>query len=121
MLGSKCLLGREWGEDSVEHYAQCKMVHGFARRRLHLLCRFARPFEYWMLTTTDDAETTKHLWWERLALLHYAVLRTTNSARQVGGISGESVDRALWQAAQEGARGSPLLAVLRKVDRVASS
>ena len=113
---SKCLLGCEWGEDSVEHYAQCRRVHEFATQRLHLHCRFARPLHYWMLATPDDNENIKHQWWERMALLHYAVLRTTNAARLCGGISSESVGRALWQATLEGAKGSNLLGAIRRAE-----
>ena len=44
-----------------------------------------------------------------MAWLHYAVLRTTNAARQCGGLGTEDAARAAWQAALEGARGSSML------------
>ncbi len=47
-------------------------------------------------------------------MLHFAVLLTTNLARLRGGFSGANVDRALWQAVVEEAKGSPLISIIRK-------
>lgn len=107
--GSKCLLGCEGGEDSIEHYTRCSVVHLFASSRMQLRLRFARPLEYWMLTTPDDEESIQPMWWEKMALVLYAVLRTTNAARLRGGVRGETAERALWQAAIEGAKGTKIL------------
>ena len=109
---SKCLLGCAMGEDSLEHYGRCPQVHRFARARLGLGCRFAPPWEYWLLAATEDPDTQRGKWWERMAWLHYAVLRPTNAARQCGGLGSEDAARALWQAVLEGARGSSMLSWL---------
>ncbi len=60
-----------------------------------------------MLTPPEDDESTKQHkhWWEPLALLHVAILPTTNLARLRGGISGDTVDRAPWH--------SPLIGMIR--------
>jgi cell division FtsZ-interacting protein ZapD len=65
--------------------------------------------EYWTLTPPEDEDTKAEGWWQRLSLLHFAVLRTTNLARISGGINEDTVDRALWQAALEGAKGTQIL------------
>ena len=75
-----------------------------------------------MLAASSDVETEKARWWERMALLHFAVLRTTNAARAAGVLSPraagvlspEEAPRALWQSALEGARGSQLLRFIRQ-------
>ena len=41
ILNSKCLLGCEWGEDSIEHYSHCRQVQEFATGKLHLQRRYA--------------------------------------------------------------------------------
>ncbi len=107
--GSKCMLGCEGGEDSIEHYTRCSVVHLFASSRMQLRLRFARPLEYWILTTPDDEESIHPMWWEKMALVLYAVLRTTNAARLRGGVRRETAERALWQAAIEGAKGTNIL------------
>lgn len=109
ILCSHCLLGCEWGEDSVEHYGRCRVVWGFARDVLHIHCRFSPGWEYWTLVAPSDAETegSEH-WWPRLALLHYAVLKATNAARTRGRLSACDAKRALQQATYEGARGHQL-------------
>ena len=86
----------------------------FAKEKLHLHRRFADPRHYFLMATKDDNESVKPGWWERMALLHYAVLRTTNTARLVGGIPGSEASRALWQAALEGAKGCGLLKCIRQ-------
>ena len=111
---SRCLLGCTWGEDSLEHYSKCPTVHQFAKKRLHLKCRFAPAAAYWFFIAPNDAETTRHQWWDRMALLQYAVLRTTNAARISGSIQGEEAERALWQAALEGSRDSQVLRAVRE-------
>ena len=47
-------------------------------------------------------------WRERLALMQYATLRTTNAAKCCGGPPAGESQRALLQAAFEGAKGSRL-------------
>ena len=107
---SRCCFGCQWADDSIEHYATCGVVVSFARRRLHLLFRFSRHMQYWMLAAPEDQETKEESWWARLSLLHYAVLRTiTAASRQPCALSGDQADRALWQATLEGAKGSRLL------------
>ena len=106
---SNCLLGCSWAEDSIEHYAQCPAIVDFAQRRLQITFRFSPPIHYWMLAAPEDQESRVDGWWSRLALLLFAVLRTTNLARIHGRLQGEQVDRALWQAAIEGAKGTSLL------------
>ena len=96
-------------EDSIEYYTQCPGIIAFARRRLHLHLRFSPPLHCWMLPAPEDQGTREEGWWERLALLHFAVLHTTNMARLRGRIQGEQVDHAFWQAAIEGAKGTSLL------------
>lgn len=108
-MHSCCLFGCDFAEDSLEHYMQCPTIAVFARRKLGLHMRFSRSQEYWLLTAPADRDTEAELWWERLALLEYAVLRTTNAARHLGAIAAAEADGALWQAALTGARGSPQL------------
>ncbi len=81
----------------------------FVKRRLHILFRFSPPIHDWMLAAPEDQESRVEGWRPRLALLLFAVLRTTNLARIHGRLQGEQVDRALWQAAIEGAKGTSLL------------
>ena len=100
------------GEDFLEQYGRCPQVYRFARVRLGLHCRFASSWEYWLLTATEDPDTCRDKWWERMAWLHYSVLRATNAARLCGGIGGDEAARALWEATLEGARGSNLLSWL---------
>ena len=107
---SWCLFGCPFGEDSVEHYGRCPVVWRFARERLQLRCRFSQPWEYWCLVAPEDFETARSsAWWERLALLHFAVLKVTNAARHRGILAEEEAPRALQQAAIEGARGQSSL------------
>ena len=108
-LSSRCLLGCPDGADSIEHYGRCRQVYLFARDRLGIRCRFSAPWEYWLLAATDDHDTLQWHAWERWALLHYAVLKTTNAARVRAGLSAVEARRALWQAAMDGASGSHLL------------
>ncbi len=44
------------------------------------------------------------VWWERKALLAYAVMRATNAARSSTCLAGTEARRVLWQAAVEGAK-----------------
>ena len=108
-LSSQCLLGCSDGADSIEHYGRCPQVYKFARERLGIRCRFAPPWEYWLLAATDDSDNLQWHAWERMACLHYAVLRSTNVARVSSALSASEAQRALWQAAIEGAAGSKLL------------
>ncbi len=105
------MLGCTDGEDSLEHYGRCRLVWQFASKHLHIRCRFSPGWDYWTLTAPEDRETSQHTsWWPRMALLHYAVLRTAQAAHSRGRLSPEESQRALRQAAIEGARGHPLAA-----------
>ena len=58
------------------------------------------------MVAPEDCDNRQKGWWERLALLQYATLRTTNAARSLGGLPAVESQRALLQAAFEGAEGS---------------
>ena len=115
-IKSCCRFGCPWAEDSIEHYAQCPAIVDFARRRLHLQFRFSRHLHYWLLAAPEDQETKADGWWVRLSLLQYATLRTLNAARHRETLlHGEHADRALWQAALEGASGTRILEFVEPV------
>ena len=115
-IGSHCLLGCGLGEDSLEHYSDCPVVVSFARQKLDIHMKFSRRMHYWTLAATEDSETCQAGWWSRLALLEYAVCRTTNAARHTSRSTATQAAQALWQAALEGARGSNILKHFRPED-----
>jgi hypothetical protein len=82
------------------------MVCRLAREQLQLEFRFSSLWERWCLVAPEDADNQKEGSWERVALLHYATLRTTNAARPVGGLPPAEAKGTLMQAAIEGAKGS---------------
>ena len=45
------------------------------------------------------------LWWQRIAVLEYAVMTATNAARQQRALTGEMALRALRQAMLDAVRG----------------
>ncbi len=57
------------------------------------------------MVAPEDCDNRHKGWWERLALLQYSTLRTTNAARSLGGLPAVESQRALLQAAFEGAKG----------------
>ena len=116
-IHSKCLLGCEWGDDSVEHYVDCPQVVQFAKHRLHLTCRFGTRRQYWLMAAGDDPDNSEPSWWARQSLLHYAVSRTTNAARIAGGLAAHEAQPALWQATLEGCKGSRLGAAINTAGR----
>ena len=65
-----------------------------------------------VFTAEADADNEDLTWWPRQALLHYAVLRTTNAARRSGRLAGQEAHRAIWQAALEGCKGSKLFSTI---------
>ena len=89
----------------MEHYGRCPVVCCFAREHLQLDFRISPPWEHWCLVAPEDSDNKHEGWWERVALLHYATLRTTNAARVVGGLPASESPRGLQQAAIEGAKG----------------
>ena len=106
-----CMLGCRDGHDAIEHYAYCREVRSFAASQLGLQFRFGTPLEEWLLTTPQhrDAAADEH-WWDKLALLQYAVNRATCGVRSHGGPHpGLSAPRLLRQATYEGARGNARL------------
>ena len=60
------------------------------------------------MVAPEDCDNRQKGWWERLALLQYATLRTTNAARSLGGLPAAESQRSLLQAAFEGAKGSQM-------------
>ena len=106
--GCPCLLGCGSGEDSIEHYACCRITREAARRWLGLHFRFSAPLEHWMLAAPTCAEVEASTsWWARIALLQYAVHRTTNAVRHSGGpqLPEEEVMGAVRQGLLEAVRG----------------
>ena len=122
--GCPCLLGCGMGEDSVQHYACCRFTRDAARRWLGINYRFSEPLEHWMLAapTCVEVETTPR-WWERIALLLYAVQRVTSSLRHARGLQlgDDGVRRALRQGLLEGVRGHRLARQLLDTGVVVSS
>ena len=99
-------------EDSIQHYAVCRVVRRLGRERLGLQHRYCPPLESWLLAAPQhrDADADPH-WWDKLAVLQYAVLRTTNGLRAAGSCRGQmDPTRALSQALIEAVRDSPTLA-----------
>ena len=109
--GHSCLLGCDAGEDSLEHYCECQRVWCFGFSALGVSCRLASGKEQWFLTAPEhhDAQSDPR-WWQKVALLHYAVLRATNGMRAAGllAASPEEAGRALQQGLIE-ARAPPQL------------
>jgi hypothetical protein len=109
--GHPCLLGCDAGEDSLEHYCECQRVWCFGFSALGVSCRLASGKEQWFLTAPEhhDAQSDPR-WWQKVALLHYAVLRATNGMRAAGllAASPEEAGRALQQGLIE-ARAPPQL------------
>ena len=99
-----CLLGCISGEDSIEHSLRCPVLLEVARRRLNLYLSGSDSWAAFFLASEGsgiDSESTL----ARLALLVYAVYRTTNAARNCGKLSQETARRAIHEAIYEGARG----------------
>ncbi len=78
---SRCLVGCEWGEDSLQHYRRCRTVPASAADQLALHRRHSPLGEHLLLVAPDDMDTTAEGWWEGMAILAYAVMRITNTAR----------------------------------------
>ena len=108
--GYPCLLGCGVGEDSIQHYACCRLTRDAACRWLGIRYRFSGPFEHWMLAapTCVEIEGTPK-WWGHIALLLYSVQRVTISLRHARDppLVEAEVRRALRQGLVEGARGHP--------------
>jgi hypothetical protein len=98
--GHPCLLGCTAGEDSLEHYCECPRVWSFGSSALGVGCRLTSGKEQWFLTAPEhqDAQTDPQ-WWQKIALLQYAVLRATNGFRAAGTLAPtpEEAHRALQQ------------------------
>ena len=104
-----CFLGCPHGDDSVEHYARCPVAVDAGTRWLGLRRPLTPLIHHWVLGAPDCGVTdaTPH-YWARLALLIYAVYRTTNAARPAHApLSPPEAARAIRQALLEGARGCP--------------
>ena len=110
---SACLLGCGDGEDSIKHYSGCRIARSVARRWLGMSFRISDPLAHWTYSapTCAEIEATPG-WWARVALLQYAVNRTTNSCRHRRPMGPEEVDRALHRSLVEGARGHRGLAAI---------
>ena len=68
----------------------------WSKRRIRAFWdKSGRALGNFLMATKDDNESVMPGWWERMALLHYAVLRTTNTARLVGGIPSSEASKAL--------------------------
>ena len=106
---SACLLVCGRGEDAVSHYARCAHVRAVGRQHLGLGFRFSDPLAHWCMTAPDcaDIERDSH-WWPKVAVLMYATMRATNSARVQGMLPMADALRALRQGVVEGVRGHPV-------------
>jgi hypothetical protein len=105
-------VGRDFGRT-----LECPQVCQFAKNHLHLTGRFSARKQYWLMAAVDDPDTEEPSWWPRQALLHYAVLAMTNKARIAGSLARQETQRAFWQAALEGCKGSGLGAAINAAER----
>ena len=111
--GMPCLLGCGTGEDSVEHYCCCRVSRTAGSKWLGIQYRVSQPIQHWTLAAPQCAEADETRdWWSKVALLEYAVMRTTNSARHRGGLQEEDALRAVRQGLLEAVRGHPRAANL---------
>ena len=106
---SECLLGCGFGEDSIKHYACCRRTRGAARKWLGIEYRISAPHQHWAFAAPSCVEVESHPgWWARIALLQYAVYRTTNAERSAAHrrdpMSEEFCMQSLRQGLIEGAR-----------------
>ena len=79
---NRCMLGCPGrAEDSLEHYGRCKVLLGFACRRLNL--RFANDdaLPYWMFVAHNRLANNEADTQTKIAVLAYAAYRTTNAIR----------------------------------------
>ena len=103
-----CVLqcGVQQGEDSVEHYALCPIVRGFAASFLRLDFPGARGLEVLTLSAPElDCDVTL----VRAAILAYATWRHTEATRRAGSVPRPHRfhDHGLQQAAREAVKGHP--------------
>ena len=77
--GSKCLMGCDNYEDSLDHYAHCNMIRRCARNKLNLHTNPLGSKAIWAFTTNlADNELCK------IAHMIYPSYRTTNFTRHAG-------------------------------------
>ena len=101
----KCVLGCGGrAEDSIEHYARCRVLLEFARRRLNVQFYDDGALTYWMMTTPSadqNNEETRTL----TAIMVYAAYRATNEARAKGRVNEAMAKQMLDQYVHEAVRG----------------
>ena len=96
-----CCRFRCGGDDSVEHYMRCRVVHDFARRRLNLDLEAGSRWQFMMLSAVP-VESSVLL--TQVALLHYVAYRAFNRLRHVS-VPPEDHLSFLQQLLVEGVRG----------------
>ena len=103
-----CIFGCRYGEDAVQHYLQCGVLHGFAAQRLRLVSPVEpqqRRLAALLLlprNSLDDVALTLR------ALLVAAAYSLHCKCRRTGALGNEEVvRRALEQAVKEAALGHP--------------
>ena len=107
------MLGCGVGEDSIEHYAMCRICRFVASRWLALDFRFQLPLHHWVLAAPAcvEVDALPH-WWSRVALLMYAVMKVTNAVRAGRPLTELDGLRALRHGLLEAVRGCPRAARL---------
>ena len=87
-----CCLNRDCpGEDSIEHYCSCSMVHNFAWEKLRLrVC--SRSLKHFLLLATLDKVTLV-----KQALLLYATYSISNQGRNSGRSSPNTCQDSMWE------------------------
>ena len=105
---NQCVLGCPIGaEDSIEHYCRCHVVRSFGLMFLNFSFSHDDALEEFVLAGVGTRWTENKDDLAKLAILVYAVYRTTNTARTQGRVSPTFAKQMLGQFAKEAVRGHP--------------
>ena len=103
MACSICMLGCGGeAEDSLEHYAYCKVVHAAARKflRIHVDIKDAKDWFFLNGSNEEDEDCLRGL-----ALLHYTTYNATNHYRHNGVPETKRAEEALEQYLKNAVEG----------------
>ena len=93
------------GNDAIEHYLRCPVVHDFARRRLRLDIPMDSRWPVMLFECVPPNLIGQSSLPTRLALLHYCIYRAVNMIRHNSGLPLAELPHLLGQALTEGVRG----------------
>jgi hypothetical protein len=92
-------------EDSVEHYARCRIIRGFAAKFMNFRISEEAGLQEFMVASMDVRWSTGDEDLTRLAVLIYSAYRATNTARRLGGVQADVAEPMLAQTAKEAVQG----------------